>query len=103
MTVEAIKELIVGAAPEAKHYVAAAQGEAFTVWQEYRQLDFSADDKHAEAWAFQIDHYTKTEFDPIAKAIRMALEEHPGTTYRYEVQYEKESGYIRHLFDCEGY
>lgn len=102
MTVKDIKSLIVSAAPEAGHYFAAKQGNAFTVWQEYRQLDFSADDRHVEAWAFQIDHYTREEFDPIAEAIRMALEEHPGVTYRYEVQYEKDDGYIRHLFDCEG-
>lgn len=102
MTVEEIKELILSAAPDAKHYKSAEQGNAYTVWAEYRQLDFSADDEHTEAWAFQVDHYTKVEFDPIAKAIRMALEEHPGTSYRYEVLYESETEYIRHMFDCEG-
>lgn len=103
MTVEAIRDLILEAAPEAKHYRSAVQGDSFTVWQEYRQLDFSADDEHTEAWAFQVDHYTKLEFDPIASAIRMVLEKHPGTTYRYEVVVEKDTGYIRHMFDCEGF
>lgn len=103
MTVEEIKDLIVEAAPEAKHYKSDKKGNAFTVWAEYRQLDFSADDEHAEAWAFQVDHYTTQEFDPIAKAIRMALEKHPGTTYRYEVMVDPEDVYIRHMFDCEGH
>jgi hypothetical protein len=103
MRVEDIKDVVLSAAPEAQHYMVAKKGESFTVWQEYRQLDFSADDEHAEAWAFQVDHYTKLEFDPIAKAIRQALEEYPGTTYRYEVVVENDTGYIRHMFDCEGH
>jgi len=102
MTVRDIKALVLSAAPEANHYKSARKDDSFTIWQEYRQLDFSADDKHAEAWAFEVDHYTKAEFDPIAEAIRMALELHPGVTYSYRVVVENDTGYIRHLFDCEG-
>lgn len=103
MTVEEIKELILSASPEAQHYASTQKDESFTVWAEYKQLDFSADDEHVEAWAFQVDHYTKKEFDPIAKAIRMALETDERVAYHYEVDYEATKGYIRHLFDCEGH
>ena len=103
MTVRDIKALVLSAAPEANHYESARKDDSYTVWQEYRQLDFSADDEHAEAWAFEVDHFTKVEFDPIPDAIRMALAKHPGVTFKYDVIVENETGYVRHLFDCEGY
>lgn len=103
MTVEEIRDLVAAIDPEARHYVSNKEGDAFTVWQEYRQLDFSADDTYQEGWAFEIDYYTKKEFDPVAKALALALEAHPGVSYTHQVVYETDTGYIRHIFDCEGY
>lgn len=103
MTVEEIRDLVVAVDPGARHYVSNREGDAFTVWQEYRLLDFAADDEHQEGWAFEIDYYTKQDMDPRARALMEALEAHPGVSYTYQVVYEADTGYIRHIFDCEGY
>lgn len=103
MTVAEIHELVAAVDPMARHYFTNKAGDSFTVWQEYRLLEFSADDEHLEGWAFEIDYYTKQEFDPTAQALRDALERHPGVSYTYQVVYEPDTGYIRHIFDCEGY
>lgn len=102
MTVNNIKTLVLSAAPEAKHYVADKKGESFTIWAETRRLPGTADDRHDMGWAFQIVHYTKGEDDATPEAIEQALIDHPGVAYDYAVSYERSSGYIRHIFDCEG-
>lgn len=101
MTVRDIQQMIVQADPEAKHYYTSKDGRDFTVWQEYERLPFAANDIMDAGWKFQIDRYTKQEYDPIAEAIERVLNENL-IAYRYQVEYDPESGYIRHLFDCEG-
>lgn len=103
MTLGEIKALVVGCDPNAGHYESAYQGgEAYTVWREIRRLDLMADDLHQSGWAFQIDRFTKAEDDAIAEAIAAALDAESAVAYRYEVDYERDSGYIHHIFDCEG-
>lgn len=104
MTLDAIKALVVSADPDARHYDSAhRKGEAYTTWREVRLLPWTTDDGHEEAWAFQVDRFTKAEADAIAAAIRAALEAEPAVAYIYEVDYEPDTGYIHHIFDCEGY
>lgn len=103
MTLSEIQALVVSVDPTAGHYDSAHKGRAFTRWMEYRQLDRTADDAHAEAWAFQIDRFAKSEGDAVAEAFRAALDADPRVSYRYEVSYEDDTGYIHHIFDCEGY
>lgn len=103
MTLAYIRDMVASVDPAAKRYYSPVEGDAFTVWAEYRELDLMADDVAAEAWAFEIDRYTKSADDPIAIALRERLRSEPGITYRYEISYDEERGYIRHIFDCEGY
>ena len=102
MTVEDIKRLVLSADSTAKHYVADKRGESFTIWAETNRLGLSADDRHDMGWAFQIVHYVRGEDRTTADAIEQALIDHPGVAYSYAVSYERTSGYIRHIFDCEG-
>lgn len=104
MTVEEIKAIVVAVDAEAGHYESAYQGtEAYTVWQEINPLPIMGDNRHAtEAWAFQVDRFTKAEGDAIAAALRAALEANPRVAYGYDVDYEPDTGYIHHIFDCEG-
>ena len=105
MTVQDIKALVIGADPDARHYWTESRNACFTVWREYRQLPYTANDKHVEAWQFQIDRFTDTEFDPVVDAIRSALDNAPGVAYSYIVDYEgtpKSGGLIHHIFDCQG-
>lgn len=102
MNVRDIRDLVALADPGARHYVKAGGGVDFTTWMEYKRLGLPGDDEHGEGWKFQIDRYTKTEFDPVAEAIEEVLKEAEGVAFTYLVDYEQDSGYIRHLFDCEG-
>lgn len=101
MTVRDIQAMVIQADPEAKHYYTRKDGSDFTVWQEYMRLPFAGNDVSDAGWKFQIDRYTKQEYDPIAEAIERVLNENT-IAYSYQVEYDNETGYIRHLFDCEG-
>lgn len=104
MTLEEIKDLVVSLDANAGHYESAYRGsDAYTVWRETRPLPIRGDNRHAaEAWRFYIDRYTKAEDDAIAAGIRAALEENPRVACHYEVDYEHDTGYIHHIFECEG-
>lgn len=103
MTLEDIRALVVSADGFASHYESAVRnGAAYTVWREVRALSLMADDVHQEGWAFQIDRFTKDEIDAVARAIREKLDEDPRVAYRYEIDFEPDTRYIHHIFDCEG-
>lgn len=102
MTVQEIRDVILTADPDARHYEAALDGSDFTVWMEYERIGLMADDGYAEpGWRFEVDRYTKTEYDPIAEALEDVLTNTPGVTSRHRVQYNQQTGYIRHVYDCE--
>lgn len=102
MTVSDIKAFVLAVDPNAQHYESAEKSEAYTVWREIRPLPIMADDTHIEAWAFQIDRFTKSEDDAIAKAMRTALEHQENISYDLVIDYEQDTGYIHYVFDCEG-
>ena len=103
MTRAEIKDLILSVDPEAKHFYSAKRGTAFTVWGEYERADLIADDRQDYGWHFEVNRYTVDDEDEIAAALETALCEHPGVVLRsYKIGYDVKSGYIRHVFDCEG-
>lgn len=103
MTLDDIKALVVAVDPNAGHYESAYQGSAaYTVWREYRALPFMADDEHQTGWTFQIDRFVKAEGDSIASALFAALDADPRVSFQYLVDYEPDTRYIHHIFDCEG-
>lgn len=103
MTLEDIRALVVSVDPTASHYDSAHRNtDAYTVWREYQRAGLSADNKRPnKSWRFQIDRFTKTENDPIAAAMEEALESNPFIAYDYQVDFEPDSGFIHHIFDCE--
>ena len=102
MTLDAIKALVVSVDPNAGHYDSAYAGsDAYTVWRERRLLDDMADDVHHGARSFAIDRFTKTEGDAIAAALEAALEASPSVCFAHLTDYESDTGYIHHIFDCE--
>lgn len=102
MTVMEIRDVILQADPDAQHYEAALDGRDFTVWMEYERIGLRADDEYAEAgWRFEVDRYTKQEFDPIAELLEEVLDAADGVTWTHRVQYNQQTGYIRHIYDCE--
>ena len=104
MTLSDIKTLVLSADANAYHYDSAHRsGAAYTVWRELSLLPTLADDVHQEGWRFQIDRFTKTEDDTVAAAIRTKLDADPRVAYQYIVDFEPDTRYIHHIFDCEGY
>ena len=75
MTLDEIREAVIAAAPYASHYYSVKKGESYTTWHEYQRIPLKGDGKTAEdAWAFQVDHFTKREDDPAPEAIFAALD-----------------------------
>lgn len=103
MTTQEIEQLLFTIDPEARHYECALDGSNFTVWMEYERIVFYADDGSAElGWRFEVDRYTKDEDDPIAEAIEQLLMAAENVTVKpRRVQFNQQTGYIRHIFDCE--
>lgn len=98
-----IRDVIKKGDPEAQHYTTSDKTrDAFTVWGEYEAFGLSADDDVQEpGWRFEVDHYTRTEFSSVAAQIYAALRSDPSITVHYTVAYSYDTGYIRHVFDCE--
>ena len=107
MTRSEIKSLLAAADPDIRHYFTMSGAEAYSYWEETRRLPFLADDAHNasdQAWRFYVHRYTKTEDDAIAQTIFNTLDSDPRTTVVWTVSpIDPETGYIHHIFECEGY
>lgn len=104
MTTREIKEIIVRVDPAAKRYRASKEGEAFTVWGEYRRIMPEGVPASDFGWAFEVDRYVREDIedDEIAEALERAFAENDRIAFTHEVDYDKSAGYVRHIFDCEG-
>jgi hypothetical protein len=101
MTVEEIRDLMIEADPDAQHYYSLRTETDYTVWAEYERTPYSANNRADKGWKFQVDRFTRQEFDPIAKLLEKVMDE-AYISYSHQVAYDPETGYVHHLFDCEG-
>ena len=103
MTLDEIREMVAAIDPTAGHYESEHRdGDPYTVWRERRPLPYTADGQHIGALRFQVDRFTKSENDAIAAALFAALEAREDVAFEYLPDYEPDTGYIHHIFDCEG-
>jgi hypothetical protein len=107
MTQSEIKALLVSADPDIKHYFSMHNSEEpYSYWEETQQIGPVQDDLHDvadQAWRFYVHRYTRTEGDPVAGAIFETLDQDPRTTVIWRTDFDRDSGYIHHIFECEGY
>jgi hypothetical protein len=106
MTLSEIKALLVTADPNIKHYFSMSDADAYSYWEETRRLPFTGSDRYDpadQAWRFYVHRYTKTEGDAIAQTIFNTLDADPRTAVSWTTDFDKSSGYIHHIFECEGY
>ena len=105
MTLKDIRDLLVSAAKNnpVTHYFSMDPGHDYTYWEETQQLPLTASDAHEEGWRFYVHRYTRREFDPVADDIFRALDADPRVTVRRTTDFDKDSGYIHHIYECEGY
>lgn len=103
MTCNEIREFLTEIDPTIERYESSRSGKsAYTVWYELGTTNHFADGENVGIMRFQVDRFTKTEDDEIAAALLSALQERDDIAYQYLVDYEPDTGYIHHIFDCEG-
>lgn len=103
MTAAEIKEILVQVDPTIERYGSSHTGsDAYTVWREVGRANIYADGESQGVIRFQVDRFTKTEDDTVAAALLTALEGRDDITVDYLVDYEDDTGYIHHIYDCEG-
>ena len=103
MTLSDIETLIGGIDAEARHYFSMSTGGAYTYWEETQMLPIISDDRHQEAWRFYVHRFTKDENDSTAAALFSTLDADPRTTVIHSKDYDPDSGYFHHIYQCEGF
>lgn len=100
MTLQEFRDILLTADPAASHY-SSTQKPNYTMWAEYGDSALTADSKISESvWKIQVDRFTKLEYDPVVESIRAALDR-DDIAFEYLCDFEPDTGYIHHIFDCE--
>ena len=103
MTLTDIRDLLVSVDPDIKHYFTDSTAPAFSYWEETARLGMITNDRHEDSWRFYVHRYTKAENDAVAAQLFDTLDQDPRITVRYTVDYDPDSGYTHHIYECEGY
>lgn len=103
MTIQRIKDLLTSVDPDVQRYDHDEAGaDSYTVWQEIRPGNLFGDGEEIGSIRFQVDRFTKEEDDGVALALKATLESQDDIAVDYRVDYERDTGYIHHIYDCEG-
>ena len=104
MTVQEIKDLLVSVDPDVQRYDhdRAGSGDAYTVWHELRPIGLYGDGQEEGTIRFQVDRFTREEDEATAAQLLAALERQDDIAVEYRVDYEKDTGYVHHIYVCEG-
>lgn len=103
MTLSDIQALVVSVDPHADHYESEYRaGAEYTVWYEKGPLDCVGDGEYLGGIKFTIARIARTENDAIAAALYAALEARDNIAFDYQTDYDPQTGYILHIFECEG-
>jgi len=103
MTLTEIRDLLVTADPAIRHYFSMEEDKDYSFWEETRRLPFTSDDGHDEGWRFYVHRYTRQEVDPVAIALFRILDADPRVAVIHTIDFDQDSGYIHHIYECEGY
>lgn len=103
MTIEQFSALVMVIDPNATRYDAIGQhGDSYTVFSDYHTRARYANGVPAgTAVSIQVDYFTRTENDPKATAFFNAFSQNDEITCVYDTDFENDSRYIHHIFDCE--
>lgn len=93
MTLQQFRDILLTADPQASHYKS-MQTANYTVWREYGKTRIPE-----QTWKVQVDRYTKVEYDPAVALITTALNI-DDIGFSYLVDFESDTGYIHHIWDC---
>ncbi|WP_041274641.1 hypothetical protein [Desulforamulus reducens] len=101
MSLVNLRDLLLTVTPNVYHYHAHKKHDSYIVWSEYGTQGLNADSEIQEiSWRVQVDFFTKTEFDPNVEKISSLLDRED-ISFSYLVDYEQDTGYVHHIWDCE--
>lgn len=96
-----LKALLIAIDPHATKFKGAAKGN-YTVWTPYGENpNFAGNRRNEVAQQIQIDRFTKDDPDRVASEIYAALDAAEFVAFSYQLDYERDTGYFHHIFDCE--
>jgi len=89
--------------PQAVKYDSMGEkGGSYTVFSPYRVKPLYASGGVSESTAFvQVDYFTQKDNDPKAAAFFDAFISDDNVTVSYHIDFENDTRYIHHIFDCE--
>ncbi len=97
-----VKDILLSIDPDAEKYKSTHRTEpAYTVWHPIRPIGIHANGRIGPGWSFQVDRYTKQDHDEIAARIFKAFDSDDRIAVSYILDYEDDTGYFHHIFDCE--
>ena len=104
MTANEIKTLLVSVDPNVQRYDhdGAGTADAYTVWQEIQPVGLYGDGQEEGSIRFQVDRFTREEDEATAAQLLETLEGQDDIAVEYRVDYEKDTGYVHHIYVCEG-
>lgn len=104
MTANEIKTLLVSVDPNVQRYDhdGAGTADAYTVWKEIQPIGLYGDGQEEGTIRFQVDRFTREEDEATAAQLLAALERQDDIAVEYRVDYEKDTGYVHHIYVCEG-
>lgn len=104
MTIDAFVKIVQSVDPDASRYqrLRKTTDKAYTVWSDYGTVTLKANGKPAgKAKKIQVDYFTFTEDDPKALQFYQVFSENDEITVLHNTDFELETRYIHHIFDCE--
>lgn len=101
MTLQEFETVIKAADPSATHYAGTGKSN-YTRWREYGESSLHGGNMRQErVLRIQVDRFTKLESDPVVAAIDAALERDDIAIRDHLIDFEPDTGYIHHIWDCE--
>lgn len=104
MTIDSFVEIVQGIDPDAARYqkLRKPTDKAYTVWSDYGTETLYANGVPVrKAKKIQVDYFTFQEDDPVALALFRAFSKNDDITVIHTTDFENETRYIHHIFDCE--
>ena len=104
MTIDAFVGIVQAIDADASRYqrLRKPSDKAYTVWSDYGTGTLYANGISArKTKKIQVDYFTFKEDDPVALAFFRAFSENDEITVVHNTDFETETRYIHHIFDCE--
>lgn len=104
MTIEQFVGIVLSIDKDAARYqkLRKPTDKAYTVWSDYGTRTLYANGiPVGKTKKIQVDYYTLKEDDPVALQYYRAFSENEEITVNHLTDFEPETRYIHHIFDCE--